>query len=120
MCIHSIVAARYGMNDIADDMFYKACCVDLGDNTDNSDEGIHAASLGGIWLMIAQGYGGLEVNEKGLFVDPILPNGWSEYSFCIYYKGTRLKITVNGSGCIIKRLSGDEVSIFLNGEEKTV
>ena len=120
MCIHSIVAARYGMDDIADDMFYKACCVDLGDNTDNSDEGIHAASLGGIWLMIAQGYGGLEVNEKGLFVDPILPNGWSEYSFCIYYKGTRLKITVNGSGCIIKRLSGDEVSIFLNGEEKTV
>lgn len=120
MCIHSLVAARCGMKEIAKDMFYKACCVDLGENTDNSDTGVHAASLGGIWLMLVQGYGGLDINEKGLFLNPILPDGWKEYVFYVHYKGSKLKVMVNNKGCFIERIFGDSVEIFLDGKETKI
>lgn len=116
MCIHSLVASRCKMKEIADDMFFKACCVDLGDNTDNSDIGIHAASHGGIWLMLVQGYAGLDVNENGLYLNPVLPEHWTNYSFNIYYRGTKLKVAVSQDGCKIERLCGDEVEIVLSGK----
>lgn len=119
MCIHALVAARLGMSEMADKLFYDSCCVDLGDNTNNSDAGIHSASIGGIWLALVMGYGGLKISEDGLSVDPILPEGWSEYSFFVCFKGTRIKVTVNKDGYTYERVSGDEVKVVLKqGEQK--
>ena len=120
MCIHALIAARLGMDEMADDMFYKACCVDLGDNTDNSDDGIHSASIGGIWLMLALGYAGLEISEEGLSISPVLPQGWSEYSFYLAYRGSKIKVKVDANGCILERISGNEVCVNVNGKEMIV
>ena len=120
LCIHSLVAARLKMYGLADDMFYRSCCVDIGDNTDNSDEGIHSASIGGIWLALVMGYGGVRVNENGFFVNAVLPEGWNMYSFFMTYRNTRFKLTVTRDGCTAERIYGQPVPICVNGEEITV
>lgn len=120
LCIHSLVAARLKMYGLADDMFYRSCCVDIGDNTDNSDEGIHSASIGGIWLALVMGYGGVRVNENGFFVNAVLPEGWNVYSFFMTYRNTRFKLTVTRDGCTAERIYGQPVPICVNGEEITV
>lgn len=120
MCIHSLVAARLGISEMADKLFYDCCCVDLGENTRNSDGGIHSASIAGIWLAAVMGYGGLKVRDEGLYIDPILPDGWEEYTFPVCYKGSRIKVTVNAEGCKLERLSGDEISVILNNVETKI
>lgn len=117
MCIHALVAARLGMKDMAKKLFEDCCCVDLGENTNNSDSGIHSASIGGIWLSIIMGYGGVKVDDEGLSIEPVLPEGWSEYSFYVYFNGTKIKVTVNTDGCTVKRISGDEAAVIVNGKK---
>ncbi len=117
LCIHALVASHLGMQEFADKLYFDSLCVDLGDNTNNSDAGIHSASIGGIWLDTVMGYGGLHFNENGLFIDPVLPDGWSEYSYYCFYKGTKFKVFVNINGCEVKRISGNKVNIYVNGKE---
>ncbi len=120
MCIHALVAAQLGMKEMAEKLFHASCCVDLGDNTDNSDAGIHSASIGGIWLATVMGYGGLHLTKNGLSLNPVLPDGWEEYSFYICYKNAKLKVTVTSDGCAVERVSGDEVTVLLKGAPLTV
>lgn len=120
LCIHALVAARAGEYALADDMFYRCCCVDVGDNTDNSDEGIHAASIGGIWLALVMGYGGLRVGKDSISLNPILPKGWKKYSFILTYRNTKFKALVNEEGCTTEHISGDGLVISIGGEERTV
>ena len=120
MCIHALVAVRLGMNEMAQKFFYDCCCVDLGENTNNSDSGIHSASIGGIWLATVMGYGGLRISDNGLSINPILPDGWESYSFPVNYKGSKIRISVDNNGCQAERVSGSEVTIILNGKEITM
>ncbi len=120
MCIHSLVFAKLKMYDMADKLFYSSCCVDLGDETNNSDTGIHAAAAGGIMLELLYGYGGLRISDDELRLNPVLPQGWREYSFFVNYRGTKLKARVSGGGCSITRISGGEKTVILNGNEITV
>lgn len=120
MCIHALVGARLGMKDMAEKLYYDACSVDLGEHTNNSDAGIHSASIGGIWLATVMGYGGLKITENGISLNPILPDGWEEYSFYVCIKNTRLKVTVRKDECVIERISGDGVNVTLNGKKITV
>ena len=117
MCIHALVAVRLGMKEMAEKFFFDCCCVDLGENTNNSDSGIHSASIGGIWLATVMGYGGLRITDKGVSLSPILPDGWESYTFPVNYKGSKIKITVNKEGSFAKRVSGDAVTITLNDAE---
>ena len=98
-------------------LFYNCCCVDFGENTNNSDAGIHSASIGGIWLATVMGYGGLRITDNGLSINPVMPDGWKDYSFPVWYKGRKLRVAVNESGCVIERLFGEPVSVSLNGKD---
>lgn len=120
MCIHSLVASRTGMPDTAQKMFYKCCCVDIGEDSDNSDNGIHTASVGGIWLALVMGFGGVSVSGEGLKIEPVLPDNIKEYSFPFEYRGTRLNVTVNKDGCSVRRKTGKPVDIIINGVKQNI
>lgn len=120
MCIHALVASRLGMTEMADKLYYDSCSVDLGEHTNNSDTGIHSASIGGIWLATVMGYGGLKIGEDGVSLNPILPDGWTKYSFFVNYKNTKLKVTVDNNGCAVNRVSGEEVKVTVNDDVITV
>ncbi len=115
MCIHSLLAARLGIIEAAEKMFYKACSVDLGD-TDNSDDGIHSASIGGIWLALAMGFCGLGCEDGVLSASPVLPVDWESFELCVEYRGALIKIGADAGGAFAERLCGDKTKIKLNGK----
>ena len=120
MCIHSLVAARIHKLDEAETMYKKACGVDLDESLCNSNEGVHSASIGGIWLALAMGFGGLKVDENTVSLAPVLPKGWDGYSFNLTYHNTVLRIAVDEKGCNIERIDGNEIEVNLNGNIITV
>ncbi|MGX6443877.1 glycoside hydrolase family 65 protein [Neobacillus sp. K501] len=113
--IHSIVAARCNEKDAAYRFFQEACLIDLGPNPHSSDEGIHAASLGAIWLAAIFGFANMTIGEDRLAVNPKLPANWSELKFPLSYQGRKLEIRLTHERCEIHKLTGLDIEIEING-----
>lgn len=94
-CSHAQACANIGEVDMSVDFFNKALETDLCDNPYDSRDGLHAASLGGIWNCIIQGYAGLNVNENELELIPHLPKQWNSISFYVNVNGKYHKVFVN-------------------------
>ena len=120
MCAHALVAARIGMESMAEEMFYKCCCIDLGEKTNNSDDGIHSASIGGMWLALAMGFLGLRIDESGLTINPLLPEDWDGIELSLCYRGGKIKISADKNGCRAERISGEKTDIFISGKERLI
>lgn len=54
--IHAIEACRIQEMEWAYHLFQEACLIDLGPDPHSSDDGIHAASLGALWLAVIFGF----------------------------------------------------------------
>ena len=94
-CSHAQACANIGEVDMSVDFFNKALETDLCDNPYDSRDGLHAASLGGIWNCIIQGYAGLNVNENELELIPHLPKQWNSISFYVNVNVKYHKVFVN-------------------------
>ncbi len=93
--IHAWVAARLGLDEVAEEMFEHAAEIDLKDNKGNVKDGIHGASSGGLWQALVMGFCGLHLDEKGEpVVEPRLPAHWKSVSFNVYYRGEKRHFTV--------------------------
>ena len=54
--VQSIIAAEVGYRDLALRYFYNSLFVDLADLHGNVSDGVHVASTGGVWNILAQGF----------------------------------------------------------------
>ncbi|WP_318764760.1 glycoside hydrolase family 65 protein [Lactiplantibacillus carotarum] len=91
---HAILAADLDMEDTAYEFFQRACQIDIGPDMRSSNDGIHAASLGGIWNATVFGFGGVRLLGQELRIEPHLPKAWHELSFEIFSQGQRLHVHV--------------------------
>jgi hypothetical glycosyl hydrolase len=115
--IHAIVAARCGENEKAYRFFQEACLIDLGPNPHSSDEGLHAASLGAIWLAAIFGFANLSFKNNRLILNPKLPASWSELTFPLHFRGTSLTISLTHQKIKLTKVEGPEITVEVNGEE---
>ena len=58
----------------------------------NVAHGIHTACMGGAWLCLVAGFGGMRVYNKTLHFDPYLPTEWDSYLFRVTFKNALLKV----------------------------
>lgn len=91
-CAHAQACASIGDLELSSVFFRRALEIDLCDNPMDSRDGLHAASLGGIWNCIVMGYAGLSISEKELKITPHLPQGWKSISFTVCYQGQYYRI----------------------------
>jgi kojibiose phosphorylase len=91
---HAAVAARVGLRDLAYRYLQISANTDLKDIYGNTQEGIHAASLGGTWQAVVMGFGGLSLRGGILHLDPHLPRQWRSLACKIAWKGGLLAIKV--------------------------
>jgi hypothetical glycosyl hydrolase len=115
--IHAIVAARCGELETAYQFFREACLIDLGPNPHSSDEGIHAASLGSIWLATMFGFANISASSDRLSIQPKLPKNWSRLDFPFFYQGRMLRITITHDSIEVIKESGADLTIEINGIE---
>ena len=85
--MHALVANWIGRPEEAYQHFLRAGRADLYDIRGNVNDGIHAASLGGIWQVVVFGFAGLTVTDEGWRIDPNLPESWESVKFRFFYKG---------------------------------
>ena len=60
----------------------------------DTHEGLHGTALGGAWMAAVQGFGGIALGEKGLTINPRLPENWRSLSFRIRLHGEVLDLTI--------------------------
>ena len=114
-CVHSILAARLGRSEKAYEMYLRTSRLDLDDYNHEVDEGLHITSMGGTWMSVIYGFGGMRIKEGLLSFEPHLPDNWEALSFKILYRGRILKIHINRERVTIDNEKGDGVELFLAG-----
>lgn len=115
-CIQAIVAAEVGHLDLAYDYFRETALVDLRDLAGNTADGLHLASLSGVWLVAVAGFGGLRDHGDQLHFAPCLAPELSRVAFGLVYRGRRLRVEVTHSGARYELQSGAPMEIFHHGE----
>ncbi|MFB2838176.1 beta-phosphoglucomutase [Floridanema evergladense] len=79
--IHAILACDLNKLEEAYTHFMRSALVDLEDVRGNANEGIHAASAGGVWQAIVFGFAGVKLTPNGPVATPKLPPGWTRLKF---------------------------------------
>ena len=74
--MHALVAARVGDLDDALSYFHLAGGVDLDNRMGNAADGVHIATMGGLWQAAVFGFGGVRADGDAVRIDPRLPAGW--------------------------------------------
>ncbi|MET0468465.1 MAG: glycosyl hydrolase family 65 protein, partial [Aeromicrobium sp.] len=92
--VQSIIAAEVGYRDLAYRYFLGALYVDLADRHKNATDGVHVASTGGVWGVLASGFGGFRDHQGDFSIDPRLPEAWDELTYRVTLHGTRVRVTV--------------------------
>ena len=119
-CVHSILAARIGQSEKAYEMYLRTSRLDLDDYNHEVDEGLHITSMGGTWMSVIYGFGGMMIREGLLSFEPELPANWETLSFKILYRGRTLEIHIDKKEVSIENQEGEGVELFLAGRKVLV
>jgi alpha,alpha-trehalose phosphorylase len=114
--IQAIVAAETGHIDLALDYLAETALVDLHDLADNTSGGVHLAALGGAWLAVVAGFGGMRDHDDGLAFSPRLPEGLDRVAFRLRYRGRRLRVEIGAQDATYELLDGEEMPVHHHGE----
>jgi hypothetical glycosyl hydrolase len=117
---HAVIAADIGDLERSYDLFRKASEIDLGPNMKSSDQGVHAASLGGIWQIVVCGFGGLRIAGGKLRINPKLPPPIRSIRYPLTWRGNPLEITVLNGSLLIENKGKDPVELRVGNMDYTV
>lgn len=97
--MQSIMAAEVGYHELALRYFTSALFVDLADRHNNTADGIHVASTGGVWSALAAGFGGFRdlgsaAGDQQWQIDPRLPENWGSLTYRITLHGVRVRVQI--------------------------
>ena len=114
--VQSIIAAEIGYQNLALDYFLHTLFVDLANLHNNTADGVHVASSGGVWSGLVSGFGGMRDHDGELTFDPRLPPSWPELRYRLIWHGTRMLITLTQSTMTVSVISGtDPVRFSVRG-----
>jgi alpha,alpha-trehalose phosphorylase len=95
-CVEAIIAAQTGDTEKAIQYGMAALLMDLGDVGGNVKDGCHIASMGGTWMMLAYGLGGLRDDDGTLAFRPRrAPEDDAILRFPLSYRGQMLEVEIN-------------------------
>lgn len=95
---HAWAAAEMNLVEEAYDHFMLAARADISNVRGNANDGIHAASAGGLWQAAVFGFAGLRLNSEGYTLTPRLPEHWTRLAFKIQHRGKSYQIEIKKEG----------------------
>jgi alpha,alpha-trehalose phosphorylase len=116
----SVMAAEVGHLDLAWRYLREAALADLSDLHGNSASGLHMASLAGAVLAVTAGLAGFRDHGPHPAFRPRLPDHLSRVRFRMLWRGTRLRVTLEGGEARYATEHGDPLTIEHWGEELEV
>ena len=118
--VQSIIAAEVGYHDLALRYFHNALFVDLADLHDNTTDGVHVASTGGVWNILVYGFGGMRDHNGVITFDPRLPSSWTGLTFQITLRGTRVRVNLTRDEICFEVVEGDTADMYVRGKRVVV
>ncbi len=116
-CIHSILAARLGKKEDAYNLYLRTSRLDLDDYNHEVHEGLHITSMGGTWMSVVYGFGGLRVRDDMLNFNPFVPENWETISFRIMFRKNVLRIKISKNSFEMHNEEGPDIDFILKGEK---
>ena len=92
--VHAAVLARAGRLDEALAYLRRSATIDLENLTGHTGEGLHIATMGGVWHALVHGVAGLELQGGDLILEPRLPAGWEALEFQVILHGAAVRVRV--------------------------
>jgi len=93
--ISAIMNQRCGNINRAYQYYLYSLNMDMKMYMSNIVDGMHAASLGGVWQATVNGFGGMAIKNNQLCFDPLLPGFWQSLCFKVMWKGKVLEVYVD-------------------------
>ena len=118
--IHAIFATEIGRKEEAFRYFVDAAEIDLNNKLRNSEAGLHAATQGGIWQAVVNGFGGVRLKDGRLQIVPSLPEQWEKVIFQITYQAVPLRITVTNEQVDLEVLAKEFTPLTIGLCDQTV
>jgi len=106
--IYAALAAEIGEEHRAYHYFEIAAYTDLKNIYNNTNMGIHAASLGGTWQALIHGFAGIRLRKGILTFNPRLPSSWKKFKATIKYRGYD----------ILTEIDEEKVTLYFPSEHK--
>ncbi|WP_078546676.1 glycoside hydrolase family 65 protein [Litchfieldia alkalitelluris] len=118
--IFSIMASKVGYEDKAYEYFIESARLDLDNTHGNTKDGLHLANMGGTWMSIIYGFGGVRLKETGLSLAPALPLHWNNYSFKIKYLDNQVNVEVESNQIHLSLEEGSKLDVRIYGKQITL
>ncbi|EPS3571159.1 glycoside hydrolase family 65 protein [Listeria monocytogenes] len=116
--IHAIVENQTGNRAQAYQFFQEACLIDLGSEPHSSDDGLHAASLGAIWLAVVFGFAGIDTSGELLEIAPNLPDAWQAVAFEFAWKGETISVEIAPNTLQLSKSTKSVLELVIYGEKQ--
>jgi alpha,alpha-trehalose phosphorylase len=111
-CVEAIIAAQTGDMEKAIRYGMAALLMDLADVGGNVKDGCHIASMGGTWMMLTYGFGGMRDNNGTLSFWPRrAPQDNGIFRFPVRYRGQLLEVEIGLDTVEYQLREGDDLSI---------
>ncbi len=95
VCIQGIVAVELGYRDLARQYLQYALRMDLEDIHSNVKDGLHIASMGGVWMAVVYGLAGMRDHDGHLSFHPRqLVDRAGRLSFPLKVRGSTFRLTL--------------------------
>jgi len=115
-CVHAVLAAKIDNMPKAYELYLRTARLDLDDYNAEVSEGLHITSMAGTWMSVVQGFGGMQVLNGCLHLNPKLPDAWLGYSFSVRFKGSVIKVNVQKDYVAITNKSDKDLQFIFFGE----
>lgn len=119
-CVHSILANELGYEQKSYELYLNTSRLDLDNYNNDTKDGLHITSMGGTWMSVIYGFGGLRWFGGSLSLNPRIPKSWTSYSFNLIYRKTTLFVAVTSENISLSIIEGESLSLKIYGEEYKV
>lgn len=116
-CIYGIAAYHLGNDELAYQYFKEVALLDLEDYKKHTQHGLHAANLGGSYLMLIYGLFGIRMNDV-LSINPAFQHQIAKVETTINYQGTKIYMKLDNQMLHLATDSPIKLSVY--GEFITV
>ncbi len=110
-----MLAVRLGRLDKAHEMMLRTARLDLDDINADTDDGCHTTSMAGTWIAAVHGFGGLQVIDGELHLNPVLAPNWTELGFQVQFRGAWLSVTATRDAVTIENRSDVSTMLRVSG-----
>ncbi len=108
---YAILASEVGHEAEALRFFADTSLVDVDDRHGNTGHGVHMAAMAGSWMALVWGFAGFRPHGPELRFRPTRPAEWQGYGFGIAWRGTLVRVEVQGDAITYRAVSGPDIVI---------